>query len=125
VTAAEAILGHAGPLDREGEEVAGVVARRVKQRVEQLLLAGTPLDVDVFRAPRPRGQPQVKGEASLQEPLTVGDGDQSGEQAVEGDALTVAREPGTVPAGPVLQPLLERLPKRGCVFVFHAGTSSR
>jgi hypothetical protein len=30
VTAAEAILGCAGPLDREGEEVAGIVARRVK-----------------------------------------------------------------------------------------------
>jgi hypothetical protein len=79
VTAAEAILGNPSPLDGEDEEVAGVIARSVEQRVEQLALLRPPLDVHVFRAARPRGQAQVEGEAPLQEPSSLGNFEETGE----------------------------------------------
>ena len=103
MAATEAILRCAGPLDREREEVTGVAARRVQQRIEQLVLAGPPLDVDVSRAPGSSGQPQVEGETSLQQPSLLGDGDQPSEQAVKGDALAGAGKARTVPFGTTLK----------------------
>jgi hypothetical protein len=66
--AAESVRGRRGPLDREDEEVAGIVLGGVEKRVGQFVLLRPPLDVDVFGAPRPRGQPQVEGEPALQRP---------------------------------------------------------
>jgi hypothetical protein len=55
--AAESVRRRPGSLDREDEEVAGVVIGGIQQRVRQFVLGRPPLDVDVFRAPRPGGQP--------------------------------------------------------------------
>lgn len=125
MTAAEAILGRTGSLNREPEEVIGVMAGGVEQRLEQLLLVGPPLDVDVLRGPRPHGEAQVEREPSLQQPSPWCNSEKPSEQPVEGDALAVADKAGAVSVCSVLQPLLERLAEGGCVLIPHAETPSR
>jgi len=70
----------AGSLDDEHEVVAGVVFGGVDERVQQFLLVGSPVDVDVLRRPSASGEAELQREAALQQPSALGYGEQSGEQ---------------------------------------------
>lgn len=58
----EFVLRRASALDAKGEEVTRVVVSGVQERVETLVLAISPVEIDVLGRAGPLGQAQVKRE---------------------------------------------------------------
>lgn len=114
-----------GTLDMEDEEVSGVVVDSIEERVEELVLRVTPVEVDVLGCAGSLGHPQVERETTFEHPAIRGDYGQPSQQPVESHTFAVPRQPRAVTGRAFLEPPLNRLPKRRGVPVSHTVASLR
>jgi hypothetical protein len=99
------------------------VVSGVQQCVEKLVLAISPVEVDVLGRAGPLGQAQVKRETALEQPTIWSDCKQTSQQPIEGHPLTIPRYLCSHASGTLLEPPLQGLAKRRRILIPHAVVS--